>query len=686
MAKFEKVQITEVVAEGFKGFKEKTVLTFEEGKNTFIGDNGRGKSSIGELVAWVVTGKNILGKQKDLNVINKDSKFAIGSVSFIDEYGKSHTLERKLNSTTTIKFDKKRISQKQVEELILTELFLLIFNPLYFLSMDMQSSRNVVYSLIPEVEKEDVLKALSPEERAFLEGEHFNIQRTNEYLANRRKELKEIEDQSKYAKGYMAKLEEKIDIPASKTFDDKKIEGVERQLEELNQRKPLLKNLSDLLLKKSELEKSITYVMGSRFESEKMKLELLNQKSFLEQEIKAEMAKEYKPINTSKLETDIAVLRNNYRNVSNQHKSLEQEEKALDTKQIHFHEGDQCPSCKQTITAKAVKELNGELKKQVDEAKKSIHQKQHGFQKNLTELEQEGKTLLAEIKKAKEEDEQNRKKCEAEKEKAIASLKTQLDKVLFKLRNLSKEEERFLSEQKAKVNVLKRQVEALQLDKLEAENAQIQKAFDGKLKKERIVLQSTLASLRKEKEEVLKNETQRLAFVKRAEENANELKKKQVELSAIEKKETHINNQISYMKIFNTQKIALINRTLSKHLNNVSLKLEKTVQTTGEIKDCFEILYRDKELKICSTSENIRAGLEVSHMIRELSGLDYPVFVDNGESITSYEETASQTIETKVVKDKKLSILKNGKEEEIIVLSTSTLKTVEEEADRRIAN
>jgi AAA ATPase domain len=668
MAQFEKVQITEVVAEGFKGFKERTVLTLEEGKNTFIGENGHGKSSIGELIVWVLTGKNIQGKSKDLNIINKDCEMATGSINFIDENGENHEVERKLSSTTTLKFDQKRITQKHLEELISTEIFLLIFNPLYFLSLDMESSRNAIYSLIPGVEKEDVLAELNPQEKAFLEAEHFDIQGTNEYLKNRRKDLKEIDDAKKHVQGYMARLNEKIDIPASMTFDNKQIENVEKQLSHLNEKKPVLKNLSDVLMKKAELDKSLVYVKEKRFESETIKMELLNQKTLLEQQIKAEQVKEYKPLNTSKLETDIALLRNDYKSIATQHKTLTVEGQALDKKQIHFHEGDECPSCKQVITAKAVQVLNGELQKQVNEAKATIHQKQEGFEKTLAQLEQEGKSLLAEITKAKNEDELNRKKFEEEKKAMITKLQSELDKVLFKLNNLKKEEDTFVQEQKAKMNLLTKQIEALQLDKLEKENAQIQISFDEEVKKERMSLQTTLTSLRKEKDTVLQNETRRNALIKRAEDNAKELEKKKVELASYEKKEAHINNQISYMKIFNAQKISLMNRALSKHLNNISLKLEKTIQSTGEIKDCFEVLYMDKELKICSTSETIKAGLEISHMIRELSGLDYPVFVDNGESITSYEENAFQTIETKVVKDKKLSLLKNGKEVEIVAI------------------
>ncbi|WCK57284.1 hypothetical protein PP175_29275 (plasmid) [Aneurinibacillus sp. Ricciae_BoGa-3] len=666
MEGIKKIQISKLVAEGFKGFKERTELIFDAGKNTFIGDNGKGKSSIGDLIVWIITGKNIQGKQKDLNIINKDSDTAIGTLSFADENGESHEIERKMNGTTTIKFDGKRISQKQLEEQIPMEMFLLIFSPFYFLSMDAENSRKTIYSLLPGVKKEEVLKQLDAAERAFLEKETFDIQTTNEYLKNRRKELTDIEDKKKYLNGYMAKLQEQIVIPDELKFDDNKIIELEKQLEEVNSRKPVLKNLSDLLLKKSEFDKKIAEIRGERFESEKIKLELQKEKAVLEQKLAVVQAKEYKPADTAKLDTKLAVLRNDYKSVFGQQKELEQQIHALDSKQIHFHEGDQCPSCKQIITAQTVSVLNGELQKQVKEEKTVMLAKQAGRQKTLAELAEEGKALAEEITKAKEEDERNRKAFEEAKAKEVTSIQEALKEVVTKLTNLATLEEKFANEKQAKLKQVMAQVDALQIDKLEKENAQIQKSFDEQVGKLKASLQQSLSELRKEKETAIKIEARRTSLLKRVEDNKKELDMKKVELEGFEKQEAHINAQISHMKIFNAQKTAIVNSALSKYLTSISLKLEKSIQSTGEVKECFDILYEGKELKVCSTSENIKAGLEISHMISQLSSLDYPVFVDNGESITSYEEKASQTIETMVVKGKKLSFIKNGKETEIV--------------------
>lgn len=670
---YKKMVLKEIVVEGFKGFKEKRVIYLTDGKNTIIGENGEGKSSIGELICWVLTGKNLQGNTKELNVLNKDSKSVMGKIVFLDENGETHEIERKMTKTTTLKFDNKRITQKNLESLVNTDIFLLIFNPLHFLSLDAQSARKSIYTLLPNISKEDVMKRLSEKERVILAGECFDIQDTNDYLKNRRKELAEIEDNQKYLEGYMAKLQESIEIPAPKTFDDNKIVAIEKQLEKLNQRKPELKDLSELKEKKAEIEKELAVVKSQRFDKEKIKSELLVQKAFLEQQIKAEKEKTFQGVDTLQLEAKVKILRNDYANLAKQNNALVAEQKSLDAKQVHFHEGDQCPYCKQIITKEAVEQLNQELKKQVQEEKLKLQSQQQGFLKSLAELEKEGKQLVAEIKKAKKQDEELRNKFEEEKRVKIARLKEELNKVQQHLSDLDKEELKFKSEQSAKINKLTRQIQQLQIEKWEKENERIQQAFDEEIRKERFALQHALADLRKEKEAILAYESQRQALIKRVEANRQELEKKNKELEDYKKQMTTLNQKISCVKKFNAQKIALMNETFTKHLTNVSIKLEKTVQSTGEIADCFEILYNNKELKVCSTSERMKAGLEISHMISRLSGLDYPVFLDNGESITSYEDKATQTIETKVVKGKNLTLLKDGKEVEIV--SESKVKT-----------
>ena len=91
---------------------------------------------------------------------------------------------------------------------------------------------------------------------------------------------------------------------------------------------------------------------------------------------------------------------------------------------------------------------------------------------------------------------------------------------------------------------------------------------------------------------------------------------------------------------------------------DVSIKLYDIVRTTGELKPCFKFLYCGREYSTLSLSEKIKAGLEITAMLRELVGLDYPVFIDNSESIGDYNTALlpTQTLFMRFVKSSEFGV------------------------------
>ncbi|MDF2879680.1 MAG: hypothetical protein K0R54_237 [Clostridiaceae bacterium] len=681
MNKIKSVKINEVVVYGFKGYEEQHIFSFEELKNIIIGDNGKGKSSIGEAIVWCFTGRNIEGNQKDLNVINNKSKTAYVSVTFDDENGQTHVLERKANSVITIKFDSIQTSQEKLKEIIDTDLFLLIFNPLYFQSLDANNARKTIFTTMPQISKSDIFATMDKVDSEILENETFNETDTNEYLKSQRKRLKEIEDNKKHINGYMEKLQQTFDIPEEVKFDNSKITDIENELEVLNTKKPQLINIDDLLIKKAGIEKQILEIKSKKFESEIAVIELRNQKNLLEQKLRSVIAKEYTGTDVSEYEKKAEILRVEYSAVTSASKGLEVEKKKLEDKKVDFKEGDICPLCKQLISAHSVNTLNTELRKEVTKSKNEITEKQLEKRKTLAQLAKEGQEFVELISKAKKADDEAKKKFEESKESKINSIKAEIAVIDKKLGNLNKLGEDFNNKKQEEINPLLLAIKNLTLDEIETKNNELQKIFDAEILKKKTLLQDGLIVLRKEKEAVISNEAKRLSLIKSLEENNKEIESKNKELAQLVEEENNTNNLISAMKSFNAQKTALLNKTISKYLTNVSLKLEKLVESTGEVKDVFDILYNEKDLKVCSKSECIKAGLELSKMISELSGCNFPVFVDNGESITSYDDMSLQIIETRVVEGSKLvAIKKDGTRLEVEVTPIPTQRRTKEVA------
>jgi len=118
--------------------------------------------------------------------------------------------------------------------------------------------------------------------------------------------------------------------------------------------------------------------------------------------------------------------------------------------------------------------------------------------------------------------------------------------------------------------------------------------------------------------------------------------------SEIDKKIGTIKCKIDACKHYNSKLMELQKEQVSMHLDKTDIILSKVVKSTGENKDCFKITYDGKEYKLLSTSEKIRAGLEIINLIKFYANVDFPVFIDNAESITHYRKPKGQIIEAKV--------------------------------------
>lgn len=107
--------------------------------------------------------------------------------------------------------------------------------------------------------------------------------------------------------------------------------------------------------------------------------------------------------------------------------------------------------------------------------------------------------------------------------------------------------------------------------------------------------------------------------------------KKSVAANEARKKE--INSLIYAAGEFATKKAELTLNQLK--MKRASIKLYDVVKTTGEIKDTFRFTYDGKDYRWLSTSEKVKAGLEVANLMARLTGLVYPTYIDNAECITT---------------------------------------------------
>lgn len=200
MKKLNGFTIRRLVISGLKCFGN--AQTFDFGETTFItGRNGSGKSSIADAIAFLITGQPFFGDQSSDRLRNPDFDSVDVSMEFTDDEGASHTLYRsRKNSKMSVSLDGYPVKQADLNEIFgERDVFLSIFNPLYFIEELADNGKALLEKLLPPVPHEQVLAVLSNQMRVLLENERLSSPQT--YLQNRRSEIRELEDALVYQQG-----------------------------------------------------------------------------------------------------------------------------------------------------------------------------------------------------------------------------------------------------------------------------------------------------------------------------------------------------------------------------------------------------------------------------------------------------------------------------------------------------
>ena len=171
MKKIERFQITGMTIDGFKCYQAPTVLAF--GPQTVItGGNGLGKTSIADAISFAVTGQPFFGERGIDKLHNEVQPEVSVSLRFVDETGAPHELTRtRHKNSMCIRYDGNLIRQMDLTEMFgERDVFLSIFNPLYFIEELGDEGKNLLEMYLPMIPHETVMGQLSDGVQAALEG------------------------------------------------------------------------------------------------------------------------------------------------------------------------------------------------------------------------------------------------------------------------------------------------------------------------------------------------------------------------------------------------------------------------------------------------------------------------------------------------------------------------------------
>lgn len=572
MKKIEQFQITSLMLSGFKSYEEPTELVF--GNPTVItGGNGRGKSSIADAIAFAVTGCPFFGERGIDRLHNENNPDVAIRMCFVDETGTLHELNRtRRKNRMTITYDGYEIRQLDLADLFgERDVFLSILNPLYFIEELGEDGKKLLERYLPTIPHETVLSQLSEPVREHLKNE--TILSPEGSLKRCREEIRGLEERITYLRGQK-------DLAASQGESHEQAEQeltlqadtLREEIAELEQRQFSGMDVSDMQERLVEL--SGRYEEAARDERADTS-KLREQLQTLREKIARREGEQYQSKFTEALAEASARVKDlgvRYQRESAAYKA--------------FHAGMECPACHRSVTEQSLPEVQAALKKVLSELY-AAGSEQRAQLIELQEMDKKAADTFAQFK----EDDLGKWAAEAaEMEQRCASLAEQASAETERLR--------------AEIQTLTADLEYGNLSQSEYDHL-------GTCREELRQSEAKIAALQTMTAAQLPDFDREIA---QANSSIAEIKRKMANVIAYISKRAELT--FSQLK-----------------MNRVEISLYDVVKSTGEVKDTFKFQYGGRRYDRLSLSEKIRAGMEVSELMKRLTGRNYPVFVDNMESV-----------------------------------------------------
>ena len=572
MKKIEQFQITSISISGFKSYEKPTELIFGD-PTVITGGNGRGKSSIADAIAFAVTGLPFFGERGLDRLHNEKNPDVAIQMRFVDENGIIHELTRiRQNNDMSIYYDGHTIRQLDLTDLFgERDVFLSILNPLYFIEELGTNGKNLLERYLPFIPQETILAQLPGAVQASLKDEV--ILSTDAYLKGRRAGIRELEERITYLSG-----QKDLAATQKKQHETMRVEisegitALQNEIAALAEKQ--FAGLDTAEMQERLVELSQRYDEMARDErgdtvQQQKELRALREK------IVRRQSEQYQ----SKFTEPLAEITAKVNDLGARYKREAVVYKA-------FHAGMDCPTCHRRVTEETLPEVQAALKKAISE----LYAAGTEQKRQLTELQELDKKARdtfdafkkADLRKWTEDAAELERRCAEQSEtgsQAAESLRREIQNLTAELEygNLTQAEYDRLRECREQCRELESKLSALN----EMASAQTPD-FDREIRE----AQEAIGKIKRTMTNVI------LYVSKRAELTFSQLK-----------------------------------------MNRVEISLYDVVKSTGEVKDTFKFTYSGRRYDRLSLSEKIRAGMEVSELIKRLTGRNYPVFVDNMESV-----------------------------------------------------
>lgn len=606
MEKIKGFQISSMTVSGFKCYEAPMEITF--GNPTIVtGGNGRGKSSLADAIAFAVTGLPFFGERGIDRLHNETNPDLQITMRFTDDTGRAHELTRsRQKDRMSITYDGYAIRQTDLNEMFgERDVFLSIFNPLYFIEELGEDGKKLLERYLPPVQQADVLPLLNEQTQQRLSG--LKLLSPETFLKNRREEIRTLEQDAVYLSG-------KLDLAQKQRQSSKElsaelnaqIQDLQREIASLEARRFENVNLEDLqeqLVQASEQYEELSGEAPEVLDTAELDAKLQE----FHAKLGARSSEVYQPKYTGPLAEDTA-------KVQALGKKYQQNAALLK----RFQPGTSCPVCRRALSQQEYPAFRQALQAETEKIAADGTQMRSQIAE-LQEMEQKRQSTFEQFKAEDIERYQSEIGALNQKRKQLQENAAQ--------QNMKRQQA--LEQLRARIQNLTASIECGTLSPADSERLAERKALLEDCRVQLAAAQQVLSAAPED-------------FDERIHKIEQEITEKKIIMKDV----------ILYMS-------KRAEMTFSKlALNRVKISLYDVVKTTGELKDVFRFTYNGRRYDRLSLSEKIRAGAEVSELVKRLTGRNYPVFFDNMESVDDLSNVrpTGQLILAKCVRNAALSV------------------------------
>lgn len=575
MDKITEFRITDIRMAGFKSFDMPVEFSFGD-PTVITGGNGRGKSSIADAIAFAVTGQPFFGERKidKLHSEMQPNDLSV-DIRFIDVAGHIHELCRtRKGNRMTISYDGIEIRQLDLTEMFgERDVFLSIFNPLYFIEELGDDGKNLLQRYLPQLSNEAVLAELAPAMQEQLQGNE--LVSPEGQIKDLREEIKQLENANIYLQG------QKDLVEAQSRNGTQAAQELQVHITALQEEQTALERKRYRGIDVSELQSRLVDLSAQYSELSSEGVDRSTSADARILDLTRRLAARKATIYESQHATSMAEQSEKVRGLLTQYKKEQQAFSNI----IQNH---RCPTCHRKVADTDIPAMKGVLSQVLA---------------GIVELGTQERAKLEELRALEQ-------KAHDAFEQAKADDITKLEQDLHNAEEIRETEllrqrsHNPLAEIRTEIQSITTRLEYGHLDSAEYDRLKTCSSEIEQAQAELAALQRTLAIPVED-------------FTESIEAGNAEIKAKK--------------EMIQCLTFFISKRAELLFSQLK--MNRVDISLYDVVKSTGEAKDAFKFTYNGRRYDRLSLSEKVRAGMEVSELIKRLTGRNYPVFVDNMESV-----------------------------------------------------